>query len=171
MLVVRASVPNVSVNRSHLAREGTDTSHSVLSSHGPGPLSVGSYCVTRGSRIARCDALRNLQSRNRSALGGPLRSYALLGPSRPYVVGCVCCRVLGRSYRPGRCTRMRIPVYATGVACTAACGIAGEVSREGCKTRNCTHPQARGVAGISPYCKRCLYIQACRKRERKVFMK
>ena len=33
---------------------------------------------------------------------------------------CVCCRVLGRLYCPGRCAQMRIPAYTTGVARTAA---------------------------------------------------
>ena len=68
---------------------------------------------------------------------------------------CVCFRMLGRSYRPGCCARMRIPAYTTGVACPAVrvlgqharlhCG----VSREGCKTRKCPYLQARGVAGVS----------------------
>ena len=65
---------------------------------------------------------------------------------------CVCCRVLGRS---GRCAHMCIPAYATGVARTAARVLSQhvqlrcEVSREGCKTRKCPYPQARGVAGVS----------------------
>ena len=52
-----ACVPNIPVGRSHLAREGTDTSRSVLSSHGPELLSVDSYRVMLGLHITQCDAL------------------------------------------------------------------------------------------------------------------
>ena len=119
---------------------------------------MGSYHVTLGSRIAWCNALRNLM---KSHSVGPQQAgvlvciaWAVAPVCRRSAVVCVAACSAAYTARAAvpECVSlcMQLVWRAPPCACSVgARGIAGEVSQEGHKTHKCPYPQARGVVGVS----------------------